>query len=146
MANMVDDKARLQLGKVSMRNYKSYYGEVNVEMSRDPSRTITVIEGGMGKGKTTLLGAIYWCLYGKEKPGATTNTDETIISNDVVRRLNVGDSDTLHVELSIYEDRELRYKIKRLLSFTKKSESDGLRQHIAASGRLPHGILVRGYS
>lgn len=142
MASMVDDKARLQLGKVSMRNYKSYYGEVNVEMSRDPSRTITVIEGGMGKGKTTLLGAIYWCLYGKEKPGAATNTDETIISNDVVRRLSVGDSDTLHVELSIYEDRELRYKIKRVLSFTKKSESEGLRQHIAVSGRLPHGISV----
>lgn len=140
--NMVDDKARLQLGKVSMKNYKSYYGEVDVELSRDPSKTITVIEGGMGKGKTTFLGAIYWCLYGKEKPGATTNTDETIISNDIVRRLNVGDSDTLHVELSLYEDRELRYKIKRSLLFTKKSESEGLRHHIAVSGRLPHGISV----
>lgn len=139
---MVDDKARLQLGKVSMKNYKSYYGEVDVELSRDPSKTITVIEGGMGKGKTTFLGAIYWCLYGKEKPGATTNTDETIISNDIVRRLNVGDSDTLYVELSLYEDRELRYKIKRSLLFTKKSESEGLRHHIAVSGRLPHGISV----
>lgn len=139
---MVEDKARLQLGKVSMKNYKSYYGVMDVELSRDPSKTITVIEGGMGKGKTTFLGAIYWCLYGKEKPGATTNTDETIISNDIVRRLNVGDNDTLHVELSLYEDRELRYKIKRSLSFTKKSESDGSRHHIAVSGRLPHGISV----
>lgn len=142
MVGMVDDKARLQLGKVSIKNYKSYYGEMDVEMSRDPNKTITIIEGGMGKGKTTFLGAIYWCLYGKEKPGTTTNTDETIISNDVVRRLNVGDSDVLHVELSLYEDRELRYKIKRSLSFTKKSESDGSRHHIAVSGRLPHGISV----
>ena len=69
---MVDHKARLQLGKVSMKNYKSYHGEVGVELSRDPLKTVTMIEGSMGKGKTTFLGAIYWCLYGKEKPGTST--------------------------------------------------------------------------
>ena len=136
------DKSRLQLGKVSMNNYKSYYGVTDVELSRDPLKTVTMIEGSMGKGKTTFLGAIYWCLYGKEKPGSTTNTDETIINNDVLRKLNVGDSDHLHVELSLYEDTELRYKIKRSLSITKKSESEGPRRHIAVSGRLPSGIAI----
>lgn len=136
------DKSRLQLGKVSMNNYKSYYGEIDVELSRDPLKTVTMIEGSMGKGKTTFLGAIYWCLYGKEKPGSTTNTDETIINNDVLRKLNVGDSDQLYVELSLYEDTELRYKIKRTLVITKKSESEVSRRHIVASGRLPSGITI----
>ena len=139
---MTDHKARLQLGKVSMKNYKSYHGEAGVELSRDPRKTVTMIEGGMGKGKTTFLGAIYWCLYGKEKPGSSTNTDETIINNDVIGRLNVGDSDSMHVELSLHEDGELRYKIKRALMITKNSESDGSRYHAAVNGRLPYGVSV----
>ena len=142
VTNMVDHKARLQLGKVFMKNYKSYHGEVNVELSRDPLKTVTMIEGGMGKGKTTFLGAIYWCLYGKEKPGTYTNTDETIINNDVLDRLNVGEVDGMHVELSLHEDGELRYKIKRALAITKNSESEGARHQTAVSGRLPYGISV----
>lgn len=142
MTNMVDHKARLQLGRVSMKNYKSYHGEVSVELSRDPLKTVTMIEGGMGKGKTTFLGAIYWCLYGKEKPGTYTNTDETIINNDVLDRLNVGEGDGMHVELSLHEDGDLRYKIKRELLITKNSKSEGTRHHTAVNGRLPYGVLV----
>lgn len=139
---MVEHKAKLQLGKVSMKNYKSYYGDVGVELSRDPDKTVTMIEGSMGKGKTTFLGAIYWCLYGKEKPGSATNTDETIVNNDVLDRLNVGDNDSMHVELSLHEDGQLRYKIKRALIITKKSESEGSRHHLAVNGRLPYGVSV----
>ena len=130
----------LQLGKISMRNYKTYQGDVSVEMSLDPEKSITIIHGEMGKGKTTLLGAIYWCLYGEER--TVTDSDEGILNSDVLRRLRVGDVVDTSVEMSLYEQGELRYKIKRSIGFEKKSESVKIIRHESVGGSLPSGIEI----
>ena len=130
----------LQLGKISMRNYKTYQGDVSVEMSLDPEKSITIIHGEMGKGKTTLLGAIYWCLYGEER--TMTDSDEGILNSDVLRRLRVGDVVDTSAEMSLYEQGELRYKIKRSIGFEKKSESVKIIRHESVGGSLPSGIEI----
>ena len=123
-----------------MRNYKTYQGDISVEMSLDPEKAITIIHGEMGKGKTTLLGAIYWCLYGEER--TITDSDEGVLNSDVLRRLRVGDMVDTSVEMSLYEQGELRYKIKRSIEFEKKSESVKIIRHESAGGSLPRGIEI----
>lgn len=128
----------LQLGKISMKNYRVYQGDVSVEMSLDQNKPVTIIHGEMGKGKTTLLGAIYWCLYGEER--SITDSDDSILNSKVQNQLRIGDGDETSVEVSMYEQGELRYKIKRSIRFDKRSESADSRKHASVGGSLSDGI------
>lgn len=139
---MINDKTSLYLGKLVMKNYKAYRDDVEIVMSRDPSRTITIIHGEMGRGKTTLLEAVYWCLYGIDREEGRSETDEIILNNDVLHNLSVGDSAEVHVEIYLYEQEDLRYVIKRIVKFTKDSESDRLRSNPTVGGRIPFGIKI----
>ena len=129
----------LQLGRVSVSDYKSYRGNVSIDLSLDPAKTITVIHGEMGRGKTTLLEAIYWCLYGEER--SSYDSDEGVINNDALRLLRVGDTNETSVEISLHEEGDLRYKIKRSVRLYKKSESSQTTRHPSVGG-IPTGIDI----
>lgn len=49
---------------VTLRNFRQYYGEQVIEFSQSNNRNVTVIHGENGSGKTALLNAFSWCLYG----------------------------------------------------------------------------------
>lgn len=49
-----------------MKNYRQYC-DAKIEFSRSPSKKFTVIQGANGAGKTNILNAITWCLFGEEK-------------------------------------------------------------------------------
>lgn len=138
---MSDTKPSLQLGKIILKNFKTYKGNVVIELSRDPNKTITIIHGEMGRGKTTLLGAIYWCLYGENSSKA--ESDEGILNTNVLQNLKINDYDETSVEINLYEEGELRYKIRRVMEFSKKSESTELAQYDSIGGRISKGIDLK---
>lgn len=49
-----------------LENYRQFEGRQRIRFSRDPKRNITLIVGSNGTGKTNILRAICWCLFGKE--------------------------------------------------------------------------------
>ena len=55
----------MEVDYVDMKNFRQYL-DVRIEFSRSPSRSFTVIQGVNGAGKTNLLNAITWCLFGDE--------------------------------------------------------------------------------
>jgi DNA sulfur modification protein DndD len=55
----------MELDHVHMTNYRQYLN-TKIELARSPSENFTVIQGANGAGKTNLLNAITWCLFGKE--------------------------------------------------------------------------------
>jgi DNA sulfur modification protein DndD len=55
-----------QLSKIILNNFRPYRDKKTIEFSTDKDRRITIILGKNGTGKTTLLNAITWCLYGEE--------------------------------------------------------------------------------
>ena len=55
----------MKLEKISIKNYRQYR-DVEILFDMDPSHNFTIIKGNNGTGKTTLLNAFTWCLYGKE--------------------------------------------------------------------------------
>lgn len=139
---MTDSKTPLNLGKIILKNYRAYRGETTIELSRDPTKTITVIEGNMGIGKTSLLEAIYWCLYGEGRSDGAPSSDESIITNDVFKNMKIGDRNETSVEILLYERDELRYKIKRAIEFVKNKESATTRHNTIIGGTVPDGITV----
>ena len=134
-------KTSLQLGKITLKNYRMYKDTTTIDLSRDPEKTITIIEGDMGKGKTTILNAVYWCLYGKFRPTGNSS-DENIINNDVLLSLKPGEDGDTTVEIHLYEEDELRYNIKRSIHFVKKQESARLVAREDVDGSLSEGIEV----
>ncbi len=139
---MSENRPSLQLGKIILKNYKTYKGDVTIELSRDLQKTITIIHGEMGHGKTTLLDAIYWCLYGENR-SANIDSDEGILNTSALESLNVNNFDDTIVEIQLYEEDELRYKITRVMEFTKKYDSAELIQHSAIGGRISKGIVLK---
>lgn len=140
MAKMTS-KTRLQLGRIMLQNYGLYRGKATIELSRDPEKTVTVIEGVNGGGKTTILNAVYWCLYGKFRSAGNPD-DPNIINSDALSSLKPGDEDDTSVEIRLYEEDELRYAIKRSVHFVKKQESVHLVPCQDVDGKMPEGIEI----
>ena len=50
---------------VEIENFRQYR-KTRIEFSTDTQKPFTIIRGANGTGKTTIMNAITWCLYGKE--------------------------------------------------------------------------------
>lgn len=56
----------MYIEKITINNFRIYNGENCIELSPAPGKNVIVISGDNGHGKTTLLTALVWCLYGKQ--------------------------------------------------------------------------------
>ena len=55
------------INKLEMFNFRQYVGHQTVTFSTDKHKNVTVLVGINTSGKTTLVRAFEWCLYGKKK-------------------------------------------------------------------------------
>jgi DNA sulfur modification protein DndD len=115
----MSNRSNLLIHLLTISNYRQYYGKSIVEFSRDPKKNFTIIQGSMGSGKTNLLNAISWCLYGEEKKPKFDGLP--IINTRLLNETQVGDF--LEMEISVmlgYSDRP-KYNITRKISCFKRS-------------------------
>ena len=56
----------LRIKSIELKNFRPYE-DVIIEFSQDKKKSFTIIEGNNSAGKTSLINAMYWCLYGKEQ-------------------------------------------------------------------------------
>ena len=88
----------MKIHKIELENYRQYRGEHTIELSTDDAHNLSIILGANGAGKTNLLNAINWCLYGDEPSlGKTKPELQQCIANEkeltdkgyVVTRVNI---------------------------------------------------------
>jgi DNA sulfur modification protein DndD len=53
------------LQSIKLVNFRQYFGEQKITFSQSSSKNVTIIHGENGSGKTALLNAFNWCLYGE---------------------------------------------------------------------------------
>ena len=83
------------INKLELYNFRQYIGKQTVEFSTDPEKNVTVLIGINTSGKTTLVRAFEWCLYGKN------GFDDPILLNSQVREnMHVGDTQTVSVAIT----------------------------------------------
>jgi DNA sulfur modification protein DndD len=75
----------LQLAKLELSNWKCYR-EQAIEFNQDATRNISVVFGSNGFGKTSILEAIRWCLYGSDAQNGIAKNDLTSRFNRVAIR------------------------------------------------------------
>lgn len=56
----------MKITKVKLKNFKSYYGEQELNLSVTDEKNVVVIYADSGYGKTTLLEAINWAFYDED--------------------------------------------------------------------------------
>lgn len=56
----------MHIEKIQLNNYRIYFGENTVVLPPVSAKNVSIISGDNGYGKTTLLTALVWCLYGNQ--------------------------------------------------------------------------------
>lgn len=98
---------------MKMVNYRQYRGENLIEFSTSEDKPITVIQGTTGAGKTTILNAMYWCLYGEEPSYHESEEGVAPICN---RRAMAESKATIEMSVEVaFGETEPKYFFKRKL-------------------------------
>nr|WP_295161831.1 AAA family ATPase [uncultured Methanobrevibacter sp.] len=104
------------LKSLYLKNYRTYRGPEIVDFATG-DQNITIIKGNNEVGKTTIMNAITWCLYGREYYRDKGN--EPIFSKSTSYDLDVGDEDTVEVKLEMEDTKGKTVKFIRKLLFYK---------------------------
>lgn len=111
----------MKIKSLKIENFRQYKGPITIEFSQDPDRNFTIIEGTNGTGKTTLLNAITWCLYGEEMH---KEDDSPIYNNITGKEMESNKTMKVNVELEIINEKERNVVISRKIEFYKKNNGD----------------------
>jgi DNA sulfur modification protein DndD len=114
----------MKLERITLENFRQYYGRQRLTFSRDTQRNVTVIHGVNGAGKTSLFLAINWCLYGE----GVSDVGE-LTSKEAISQARKKETVRTAVELTFTHNGE-RYLVSRRLEGTKQPDGS-----ISASDR-----------
>ena len=101
--------------KLEMYNFRQYIDLQEVSFSTDPERNVTVLIGVNTSGKTTIIRAFEWCLYGKNG-----FEDPVLLNSEVRDNMNVGDTQDVWVAVTFsHEDSngQKMYTLKRKFTY-----------------------------
>jgi len=113
----------MKLERITLENFRQYFGRQQLTFSKDPQCNVTVIHGVNGAGKTSLFLAINWCLYGKGFGDVKVidNVGE-LISKEAIKQARPGETVGTFVELVFLHNGE-RYLVRRSLKGIKQKDN-----------------------
>ena len=80
------------INNLEMYNFRQYVGKQSIDFSTDPDKNVTVLIGINTAGKTTIIRAFEWCLYGKNG-----FEDQVLLNSEVRNNMNPGDVQETYV-------------------------------------------------
>lgn len=111
--------------KLEMYNFRQYIGQQEVTFSTDPEKNVTVLIGVNTSGKTTIVRAFEWCLYGKNG-----FEDPVLLNSEVRDRMHVGEAQDVWVAVTFSHadsEGEVEYTLTRKFTYLckEKTNTDG---------------------
>lgn len=97
------------LRSITLNNFRQYYGEQQIVFASDPDRNVTVIIGPNTAGKTTLVQAFQWALYGK----VSFKTKGFLLNRGLAEGMEPHDTEEVSVEVKLVHDGSL-YTVTRV--------------------------------
>lgn len=97
---------------LSLKNFRQYIGEQEIEFSTDHDRNVTVLIGVNTSGKTTLIRAFEWILYNKNE-----FDDKNLLNKNVADGMQMGETQAVRGKL-IIEHEGVEYEIIREQIYT----------------------------
>ena len=103
--------------EVKCSNFFRFYGDCVINCVADGEKNVTVIRGENGTGKTTMLNAFYYCLYGDVTPPLYVSK---MLNELAEHGLQEGGTAEAKVEIT-FIDKEIEYTAIRGRSFVKRN-------------------------
>ena len=107
------------LESIHIKNYRQYTDEKIVFAKPEGLKNFTIIQGANGSGKTNLLNAITWCLYGIEKHLVAKQKGLPIINISNIDQLRDGGIKDVCVEIVMLDEEHDKIIFTRTLDFRK---------------------------
>lgn len=102
----------MRIEKLTLYNFRQFIGEQTIHFSSSEDKNVTVIIGENTSGKTTLIRAFKWILYGNVE-----FTDKNLLNQSIVDNLIAGE--TQEVRGAVYLSHDgTKYEIKRSQQYT----------------------------
>ena len=112
---------------IKLKNFRQYQDEKIDFSSPLDKKNFNIIKGTNGAGKTNLLNAITWCLYGREFHLGRKNTKYKKINTLTQHSLKPGENDKVEVVIQ-FKDLNDRIVVTRRLDF-KKNDDGSISSH-----------------
>ena len=100
----------MKIKSLEMENFRQFYGVQRMGFSTDPERNVSLIYGSNGAGKTTILNAFTWGLYGSHTPGLAES--DWLANNLAWSEVEPGAQLVVRVAIE-FEDDAKTYEIER---------------------------------
>lgn len=109
------------INNLEMYNFRQYVGMQSIDFSTDPDKNVTVLIGINTAGKTTIIRAFEWCLYGKNG-----FEDQVLLNSEVRNNMNPGDVQETYVAVKFTYDGRI-HTLKRTFKYTctERTVKDG---------------------
>lgn len=114
----------MKLDTLIIKNFRQYYGgedEQKISFSKSSDKNVTVIHGENGSGKTALLNAFSWLMYGKISKAF--DPSGKIISERAMAEAKIDDAIEVFVRLKFNHNDKV-YTVQRTRRVVKKNEHD----------------------
>lgn len=89
----------MKINRIRLKNFRQFENDT-IEFSNSPDKNVTVILGDNTYGKTTLVRAFAWCLYGDK----SHFNDKILLNNNVLKRMNLNGEATVEVQIDLEHD------------------------------------------
>ncbi|MFI9718186.1 AAA family ATPase [Streptomyces sp. NPDC052396] len=113
----------MKLLKLTLKNFRAFYGEQALDLSVDDDRPAVLIFGENGAGKTTLLNAFAWALYGTFSDDV--EQQQRVIHDKKWTDTPFGEAVSSSVRLD-FEHEGIRFSVTRDVTVTKQSDDQQL--------------------
>jgi DNA sulfur modification protein DndD len=129
------------LQKIIISNFRQYRNTTIDVPQPDENGHVTIVVGRMGYGKTNILNAINWCLYGKEPHLGLARKALPMLNSVTKISMASGEQATVEVKL-VFLDEGKRTEISRKAIFLKNSKGNVKLERINGEwSRLSVGYL-----
>ena len=128
----------LTIKSVELKNFRQYE-DVLIDFSQDQKKSFTIIEGNNSTGKTSLINAMYWCLYEKEE-FLNEGEGKPIPNQNILNATKVGEACESSVTITINDDQGPKYQITRNLECKRTTDEQEKDFDLDAAGQIDSGF------
>ncbi|SJZ77823.1 AAA family ATPase [Selenihalanaerobacter shriftii] len=124
------------LKSLSLKNFRQYKGKQEISFSNSNEKNVIVILGKNTSGKTTLIQAFNWILYGK----ANFETSNFLLNLEIANDMRPGDNEIVIGELELIHN-DIEYKIVRKQEYSCSSNNNVTpkQAELVVHHKLPNG-------
>lgn len=106
----------MKILEVEITNYRQYKGYNQIKLSTDLVKNITIVQGNNGEGKSNLMNAVTWCLYGDEMFKSKMNMGRSIINETALFELKPEETTFVSVAVTLGNNKP-EYKFERKVEY-----------------------------